>query len=1203
MRSFDDSSTLTSNTDVRRPKSKHYIRQDGDNAAVSYGVNSIISTPSANDDVTWSVVSKDVTPVDTRETIDSFYDDVRYEQQREDVEDEVEAKENSQQYEQQRSISSKTSSKSSSHSSRSSNRRGKRPNDSNKQEERARSNNSMSSSSFTSSKNALDNDQFWETLSTHAVSAIMSLESSSFPSIHNSPNNPRGSSTLQLNKPDTKQFFIYLLKRNAANIVTQILSSQDARQMKGDNISIQTISNIASKASITILSNTELENGLDRDTLDILKEVNEMIATVVASAILSEGMRMLTDGVDNKSMDVSQVVDQSDDRSSASATSSKGAASNKSSSSTLSSHMSKRSKGSIKGRMLKKIPSSSSSNRSWSKWPSQNTTPSLRDNAPSHQSPSNSSAQSQQTSNIYPTQGYQGTKEDDLQTVQSISTSKFGMDKYAMIRYTDSDSVHTNSYRYDTAQNTDSKSVISNSSYSSIGIPSVITKKKRGRMVNNNRNRRTLQATADGNVSVLGNSGVSESGGSDDTSSLSIRTEPISTCTPQYHHRNDAKFPTQPKPVPSESVYTEPPITNNTAMSTTMDQPSPDRSTSTVGTNSYHKSVNENTHDHSRNTTYLGDASYLDSSSFGLFLWDNQQSSEDDMSTYNPVEEELLQRFMLLQSKHEKYLAAMNKLESKLNELDNVNKTRSDSPVLMSAHDQQQKDEDPPEDQFQLLQMHAPSPPTTLPHSDSSSLPGVFTVESDHHDNNEACGINSTNNGSTMVTGVEHGNNDERSIGLHEHGSIGRLPTLHEHGSIGRLPTVHEHGSIGRLPTLREHLSSTPHSQDDQQIQQKIPEYQSVLRPPSKCFPIFEDVRWDEDGTKHLSALGECRIQSSSSPEGDVDSATPSLYDVDDSITIVGDSISPEEEAIEIVLTPDESRQSSIHSVSSLKNRLKNLFRRTKKVSFDPNPPAVSYVPPRRRRVRRSRKQIRARILKHIRRNRAKLLNELRNLSLRPRPNNDDEVVNVNAPSDEANHGNIHANEDYTAKNADTHFDTSVTRGTNQDSSPDSSVANSVTTRIRFKESSSSEKSDNMSTVSDSKSDNMSSVWDGITTTTAGVEKQSQVDLSSRVDEDIHTSTEDSYTNIHCYNGVFVIKSDGESSTGGETMNWIQSYTDDEDTTLSQYITNGTQTYNNGSSEEGIETVLSHNLDNSRGPENVSQDSSDNPSLIGYIFS
>ena len=68
-------------------------------------------------------------------------------------------------------------------------------------------------------------------------------------------------------------------------------------------------------------------------------------------------------------------------------------------------------------------------------------------------------------------------------------------------------------------------------------------------------------------------------------------------------------------------------------------------------------------------------------------------------------------------------------------------------------------------------------------------------------------------------------------------------------------------------------------------------------------------------------------------------------------------------------------------------------------------------------------------------------------------------------------------------------------------------------------------------------------------------------------------------------------------------MNWIQSYTDDEDTTLSQYITDGTQTYNNGSSEEGIETVLSHNLDNSRGPENVSQDSSDNPSLIGYIFS
>ena len=118
----------------------------------------------------------------------------------------------------------------------------------------------------------------------------------------------------------------------------------------------------------------------------------------------------------------------------------------------------------------------------------------------------------------------------------------------------------------------------------------------------------------------------------------------------------------------------------------------------------------------------------------------------------------------------------------------------------------------------------------------------------------------------------------------------------------------------------------------------------SVLKKPSKCFPIMEldsnlledfQEEWDEDGTL-FTMVGECRIYSMKSTDagdGSVVVMPASRFAGSDNNNTNG-----EEGAIEVVLVPpvDETK-SPLSPSAKLKRKFQEFFGRSKKVTFDMN--------------------------------------------------------------------------------------------------------------------------------------------------------------------------------------------------------------------------------------------------------------------------
>mmetsp|Transcript_15500 Transcript_15500/g.32778 ORF Transcript_15500/g.32778 Transcript_15500/m.32778 type:complete len:1275 (-) Transcript_15500:129-3953(-) len=145
----------------------------------------------------------------------------------------------------------------------------------------------------------------------------------------------------------------------------------------------------------------------------------------------------------------------------------------------------------------------------------------------------------------------------------------------------------------------------------------------------------------------------------------------------------------------------------------------------------------------------------------------------------------------------------------------------------------------------------------------------------------------------------------------------GSAPSLTPSSASGSMMGLNSNAgsSISTSTTTTSHYDANNHTG-----------IRSVLKKPSKCFPIIEvgnemvDPTWDEDGAVFMP-LGEFRIHTN---DGAVKEDNEEETETD-----------KKEEAIEVVLVADSNPQSP---TSRLKSRFKEFFRRkSKRVTFDMN--------------------------------------------------------------------------------------------------------------------------------------------------------------------------------------------------------------------------------------------------------------------------
>jgi len=868
--SDSDNSSLTSTTDVRRPKNSHYVSK----RQPQY-------TYSTEDESTYNniIMSADDSSRDDRNDHMNNIEDIYNENGSRDE--------------------SLCRDYASTYSSHSSNNRGQNSKQHrNSRHRRSRRDISLQHSTSTTSSmstsnsnnNCISNQQFWTTLSIHAASAVMSSTAST-------------------------SIIPKQLKIEAATIAsTSLLQHATTRgsdnNKKREKITSQTIRNAASKASIAILSNCSDGNS----------EINTELATDIAGAILKEGNRKL------KEMNQ---VDCTDDKSETG--------------------LSKKS----------------------------SLTSSTRDSSISTTSEGGGTSLHHRTQ-MEPTSP-QDTMQDDDQTIQSISTSKFGSDKYQQLdqpkRKKKNDttpvtvrSISTSKYGKDKYAIDIVGSARSVSGEES-SVPAVITKRSR--------------------VSVKD----SLSGGSGSRSSNKDNKRSASRAAfIQSKESNRMEAVAAGSTLSSLSVYTEPPKAFKEEATKA----------------SSNQSIANNSDDPSQVTTYQGDTSYLQSSIDSISSSQNN-SNEQQMQNIRLQEDEL-------ERKHANFLAAMEKLQSKLDILEG-----------RSIHGQQQPGSLTRE---QLLSLAAKS----------SESPSDLSMKANP---------------------TLHNLSSTESLSIHGRYSI-------------------PHCSTSVLSSMNNKLQPQSHNYHHQQPQRPI---RSVLRQPTRCFPIIEgedqeyddedlqefckdlynnlegDATWDEDGSVFLS-VGECR--------------TMQCEDNRDKYAEGGVPEKTTEEAIEIVLLKDGDQHEQ--SSESLKNRVKDFFRgkRSKKVTFDVdidpstrNTSSGRYTPTTSS-VASARRRSRARkLLRRLKLQRRRLMTELRNLGRRyanePKPSRvrEDIIITrtgMDTPSQRVEEGK--KDDDDIIDNNDTaqgqkNIDLDMSRGSAQQSLPSS--VDSLAPQIRFKRSNSTD--------------------------------------------------------------------------------------------------------------------------------------------------
>jgi len=599
----------------------------------------------------------------------------------------------------------------------------------------------------------------------------------------------------------------------------------------------------------------------------------------------------------------------------------------------------------------------------------------------------------------------QGDIIHDDQTIQSISTSKFGSDKYQQLdqpkRKKKNDdtsvtvrSVSTSKYGKDkyAIDIVDSARSVSGEESS---VPAVITRKSR--------------------VSVKDSvSGVSIGSRSLNKDKRSSRVASI-----QSKESNRMEAVAAGSTLSSLSVYTEPPKAPK------------EETTKAISSQSV---AQNNSDDPSQVTTYQGDTSYLQSSVDSITS--SQKNSNEQMQHIQLQEDEL-------ERKHANFLAAMEKLQSKLDILERRG--------IQDQHNTATTTGSLTRDQLLSLAAH------------SSELP------SDQHQLQQQL--------SMVANPTLHNLSSTESLSIHGRYSI-------------------PHCSTSVLSSMNNKLQPQSHNYHQQQPQWPI---RSVLRQPTRCFPIIEgedheygdgdlqdfckdlynnlegDATWDEDGSVFLS-VGEYR--------------TMHCEDNRDKCTEESVPEKTTEEAIEIVLLKDGDQHEQ--SSESLKNRVKDFFRgkRSKKVTFDvdidPSTKNTSngrYTPSSTTSTASARRRSRARkLLRRLKLQRRRLMTELRNLGRRyanePKPSRVREDVimtrtGMDTPSQRVEEGkkaDDNSGDNDTSEDQK-RIDLDMSRGSAQQSLPSS--VDSLAPQIRFKRSNSTDSTNTSQAVCETLTENI----------------------------------------------------------------------------------------------------------------------------------
>jgi len=586
----------------------------------------------------------------------------------------------------------------------------------------------------------------------------------------------------------------------------------------------------------------------------------------------------------------------------------------------------------------------------------------------------------------------------DDQTIQSISTSKFGGDKYQQLnlpkRKKKNDttsvtvrSISTSKYGKDkyAIDIIDSARSVSGEESS---VPAVITRKSR--------------------VSVKD----SLSGGSIGSKYSSNKDKRRSEASSIQFNASNRMEAVAAGSTSSLSVYTEPPKAStelkDCSQSTAHDDPS-------------------------QVTTYQGDTSYLQSSVDSIYS--SQKNGNEQMQHIQLQEDES-------ERKHANFLAAMEKLQSKLDILERRG--------IQDQHNTATTTGSLTRDQLLSLAAH------------SSELP------SDQHQLQQQL--------SMVANPTMHNLSSTESLSIHGRYSI-------------------PHCSTSVLSSMNNKLQPQSHNYHQQQPQRPI---RSVLRQPTRCFPIIEgedqeyddedlqefckdlynnleeDATWDEDASVFLS-VGECRTMHCE------DNRDKCIEGLPEKTT---------EEAIEIVLLKDGNQHEQ--SSESLKNRVKDFFRgrRSKKVTFDvdidPSTKNTSngrYTPSSTTSTSSARRRSRARkLLRRLKLQRRRLMTELRNLGRRyanePKPSRVREDVimtrtGMDAPSQRAEEGkkaDDNSGDNDTSEDQKS-IDLDISRRSTQQSLPSS--ADSLAPQIRFKKSSSTDSTNTSQAVCETLTENI----------------------------------------------------------------------------------------------------------------------------------
>jgi len=584
----------------------------------------------------------------------------------------------------------------------------------------------------------------------------------------------------------------------------------------------------------------------------------------------------------------------------------------------------------------------------------------------------------------------QDTMQDD-QTIQSISTSKFGSDKYQQLdqpkRKKKNDttsvtvrSISTSKYGKDkyAIDIVDSARSVSGEESS---VPAVITKKSR--------------------VSVKD----SLTGGSIGSRSLNKDKRSSRVASIQSKESNRMEAVAAGSTLSSLSVYTEPPKAS--------------KEEATKASSS--QSIANNSDDPSQVTTHQGDTSYIQSSVNSISL--SQKNSNEQMQHIQLQEEEL-------ERKHANFLAAMEKLQSKLDILEGHGVQGQQQPGSLTRE--------------QLLSLAAKS----------SESPSDLSM---------------------LANPTMHNLSSTESLSIYGRYSI-------------------PHCSTSVLSSMNNKLQPQSHNYHQQQPQRPI---RSVLRQPTRCFPIIEgedqeyddedlqefckdlynnlegDATWDEDGSVFLS-VGECR--------------TMHCEDNRDKYAEGGVPEKTTEEAIEIVLLKDGDQHEQ--SSESLKNRVKDFFRgkRSKKVTFDVdidpstrNTSSGRYTPTSSVQSTTSRRSRARKLLRRLKLQRSRLMKELRNLGRRyanePKPSKvrEDIIITrtgMDTPSQRVEEGKK-ADDDLDKDTAQDKksIDLDISRRSTQQSLPSS--ADSLAPQIRFKKSSSTDSTNTSQAVCETLTENI----------------------------------------------------------------------------------------------------------------------------------